>query len=81
LVDYFSRPELATQVQQLVGKEIGLAAYRQRPYLLAVHTNDQSLANSTLQALTDRGLWAMVVDSRRVTLLRQAITTPQSAVK
>ncbi|XHX80269.1 MAG: hypothetical protein RBJ76_10165 [Stenomitos frigidus ULC029] len=81
LVDYFSRPELATQVQQLVGKEIGLAAYRQRPYLLAVHTSDQSLANSTLQALTDRGLWAMVVDSRRVMLLRQAIATPQAAVK
>ncbi len=81
LVDYFSRPELATQVQQLVGKEIGLAAYRQRPYLLAVHTNDQSLANSTLQALTDRGFWAMVVDSRRVMLLRQAIATPQAAVQ
>lgn len=81
LVDYFSRPELATRVQQLVGKEIGLASYRQRPYLLAVHTTDQSLANATLQALTDRGFWAMVVDSRRVTLLRQAIATPQSTVK
>jgi len=81
LVDYFSKPELATQVQQLVGKDIGLASYRQRPYLLAVHTTDQSLANSTLQALTDRGFWAMVVDSRRVTLLRQPIATPQSTVK
>lgn len=81
LVDYFSRPELATQVQQLVGKDIGLASYRQRPYLLAVHTNDQALAHSTLQALTDRGFWAMVVDSRRVTLLRQTIATPQSTVK
>jgi hypothetical protein len=81
LVDYFSKPELATQVQQLVGKDIGLAAYRQRPYLLAVHTTDQSLANSTLQALTERGFWAMVVDSRRVTLLRRPIATPQASVK
>ena len=81
LVDYFSKPELATQVQQLVGKEIGLVSYRQRPFLLAVHTNDQSVANSTLQALTDRGFWAMVVDSRRVTLLRQAISTSPPTVK
>ena len=81
LVDYFSKPELALQVQQLVGQEIGLASYRQRPYLLAVHTNDQSLANATLQALTDRGFWAMVVDSRRVTLLRQAISTVQPTSK
>lgn len=81
LVDYLSRPELATQVRQLVGKDIGLASYRQRPYLLAIHTNDQSVANATLQTLTDRGFWAMVVDSRRVTLLRQAIATQQSTVK
>lgn len=81
LVDYFSKPAVATQVQQLVGKDIGLAAYRQRPYLLAIHTTDQSLANSTLQALTERGFWAMVVDSRRVTLLRQSIAPPQSTVQ
>ena len=81
MVDYFSKPELATQVRQLVGKDIGLVSYRQRPYLLAVHTTDQRLANSTLQTLTDRGFWAMVVDSRRVTLLRQAISTSQSTVK
>jgi hypothetical protein len=81
LVDYFSNPELATQVRQLVGKDIGLVSYRQRPYLLAVHTNDQNLANSTLQALADRGFWAMVVDSRRVTLLRRAIAISPPTVK
>ncbi|XGV96741.1 MAG: hypothetical protein ACAF41_28960 [Leptolyngbya sp. BL-A-14] len=81
LVDYFSKPELAKQVQQLVGKEIGLAAYRQRPYLLALHTPDQSAAYSTLQTLTERGFWATIVDGRRVTLLRQAIATPQTSVK
>lgn len=73
LVDFFSRPELAAQVQQQLGKEIGLVSYQQRPYLLAVHTADQGTANSILKALTDRGFWTMVVDSRRVTLLRQAV--------
>lgn len=74
LVDFFNQPELAAQVQQQLGKEIGLVSYRQRPYLLAVHTSDQTTANSTLQSLTDRGFWAMVVDSRRVTLLRQSVS-------
>jgi len=75
LVDFFSRPELATEVQQLLGRDIGLAAYRQHPYLLAAYTNNQTAANMTLKALTDRGFWAMVVDSRRVTLLRQSIAS------
>lgn len=73
LVDYFSRPELAAQVQQALGKEIGLVSYRQRPYLLAVYTTEQGVANTTLKALSDRGFWAMVVDARRVTLLKQPI--------
>jgi hypothetical protein len=73
LVDYFSQPDLAVQVRQLAGREIGLASYGQRPYLLAIYTADPAIANATLQALTDRGFWAMVVDSRRVTLLRQTI--------
>lgn len=73
LVDFFSRPELAAQVQQAIGRNIGLATYRQRPYLLAIYTTDQTAANATLQALSDRGFWTMIVDSRRVTLLRQTI--------
>jgi hypothetical protein len=73
LVDFFSQPELALQVRQLAGREIGLASYGQRPYLLAVYTADPAIANATLQSLTDRGFWAMVVDSRRVTVLRQTI--------
>lgn len=81
LVDYFSQPELATRVHQLIGKDIGLAAYRQRPYLLAIYTSDQRLANSTLQSLTDRGFWAMVVDSRRVTLLRRVIDVSPATVR
>jgi len=75
LVDFFSRPELAAEIQQLLGREVGLAAYRQRPYLLAAYTSNQTTANMALKALTDRGYWAMVVDSRRVTLLRQTVAS------
>jgi hypothetical protein len=73
LVDFFNQPELVAKVQQVVGGNVGLVSYGQRPYLLAVYTADQTAAGSTLQALVNQGLWAMVVDSRRVTLLRSAI--------
>jgi hypothetical protein len=76
LVSYFNRPELAGQVQQALSKEVGLVSYGQRPYLLAIQTKDQAIAHSTLQKLSDRGFWAMVVDSRRVTLLRSAVNVP-----
>jgi hypothetical protein len=76
LVSYFDRPELAGQVQQALSKEVGLVSYGQRPYLLAIQTTDQAIAHSTLQKLSDRGFWAMVVDSRRVTLLRSAVNVP-----
>lgn len=81
LVNYFNRPELAQQIHQLLGKEIGLVSYGQRPYLLAVHTTDQASANVILHKLTDRGFWAMVVDSRRVTLLRQPVNLQQSTAQ
>lgn len=77
LVNYFNRPELAVQVQQAVAKDIGLASYGQRPYLLAIYTTDQTAANKILQSLTDRGFWAMVVDSRRVTVLKQPLRPAQ----
>lgn len=73
LVDFFSKPEVAAEVQQATNSSVGLAAYRQRPYLLAIYTPDQTAATATLQTLTDRGLRAMVVDSRGVTLLRSAV--------
>ncbi len=73
LVDYFNQPDIATQIQQLLGGNIGLASYGQRPYLLAVHTTSEREANSILRELSDRGFWSMVVDSRRVTLLRPTI--------
>lgn len=73
LVDFFNKPELAPQVQQALGKQIGLAVYRQRPFLLAAYTADQATANTILKTLNDRGFWVMVVDSKRVTLLKQKV--------
>lgn len=73
LVDFFNKPELVPQVQQALGKQIGLAVYRQRPFLLAAYTADQTTANTILKTLNDRGFWAMVVDSKRVTLLKQKV--------
>ena len=74
LVDYFNQPEVASQVKQLLGNDVGLVSYGQHPYLLAVYTTSQREASSTLRQLSDRGFWTMVVDSRRVTLLRSAVS-------
>jgi hypothetical protein len=73
LVDYFNNPEIAKQVQQIVGGDIGFVSYAQRPYLLAVYTTNSREAQSTLQSLSDRGFFTMVVPSRRVMLLRQVV--------
>jgi hypothetical protein len=78
LVNYANQPEVATRVQQVMGKEVGLVAYGQSPFLLALYTTDADAASAALQALTDRGLWATLVDSRRVVLLRQPVTMPRS---
>lgn len=74
LVDYLNQPEIAVQVKQLLGRDVGLVSFGQRPYLLAAYTTNQREANLTLRKLSDRGFWSMVVDSRRVTLLRSVIS-------
>jgi hypothetical protein len=73
LVDYFNRPELVNTVQQVVEGNVGFVAYGQRPYLLAVYTTNQKEANNTLQKLNERGLFANLVDSRKVVLLRSVV--------
>jgi hypothetical protein len=73
LVDYFNRPELANSVQQVVGGNVGFASYGQRPYLLATHTTNQQQAYNTLQKLNERGFFAILVDSRKVVLLRSSV--------
>ena len=73
LVDYFNQPEIAKQVQEALGKEVGLVSYAQRPYLLISHTTNQINATDTFQMLSKRGFWVMLVDSQKVTLLRAQI--------
>jgi hypothetical protein len=73
LVDYYNRPEIANQVQEVIGGDVGFATYGQRPYLLAVYTNNQKEAYTTLQKLSEQGLSAVLVDSRKVLLLRSAV--------
>jgi hypothetical protein len=73
LVDYFNRPELATQLQQVVGGDVGFVSYGQRPYLLAVYTTNQKEAYNTLQNLNERGFSSYLVDSRKVLLLRSVV--------
>jgi hypothetical protein len=73
LVDYFNRPELATQLQQIVEGDIGFVSYGQRPYLLAVYTTNQREAYNTLQKLNERGFSTYLVDSRKVLLLRSVV--------
>lgn len=75
LVDYLNKPEVAAQVRQMLGKDIGLVSYAQRPYLLAVYTTNPNEANSALRRLSDRGFMVMLVDSRRVTLLRSSVVS------
>ncbi len=73
LVDYYNHPEVATQVQQVVGGDVGFVSYGQRPYLLAVYTTNQKEAYNTLQKLSEQGFFAILVDSRRVVLLRSVV--------
>jgi hypothetical protein len=73
LVNYFNQPEIATEVKQLLNQEVGLAAYGQRPFLVAMYTTDPTLANTALQKLTDRGYSALIVDGRQVMLLRSIV--------
>ncbi|MDF5730780.1 MAG: hypothetical protein PUP92_22870 [Rhizonema sp. PD38] len=73
LVDYFNHPETSTDVQRVVGGNVGFASYGQRPYLLAVYTTNQKEAYNQLQTLSDKGFFAILVDSRKVTLLRSVV--------
>ncbi|HAA33489.1 MAG TPA: hypothetical protein DCE56_44425 [Cyanobacteria bacterium UBA8553] len=74
LVDYLNQPEIAIKLKQILGKDVGLVSFGQRPYLLASYTTNQREANSVLRKLSDRGFWSMLVDSNRVTLLRSVIS-------
>jgi len=75
LVDYFNRPELVSNVQQIVGGNVGRASYKQRPYLLAFHTTNKNQAENILKKLNERGYFALMVDSREVMLLKSTVSS------
>jgi hypothetical protein len=77
LVDYFSNPQVAAELQQLSPQQsVGLVSYQQRPYLLAEFTENQNTAKKVLQTLSDRGFWVLMVDAPGVILLRSQVTIP-----
>ena len=73
LVNYNNRPEVAAQLRQAVNGKVGVVSYGEHPYLLASQTSDQSAANAIMQLLSDRGFLTIVVDARRVILLKAQV--------
>ncbi|NJN22443.1 MAG: hypothetical protein HC812_16260 [Leptolyngbya sp. RL_3_1] len=76
LVNYDNQPAIAQQVQDTLNDIVGLAVYRQRPYLMAVQTTDAQVATQTLQTLSSARFTAFIVDSGEVVLLSPAIALP-----
>ncbi len=72
LVDYGSSPEIAATVSQLV-PSVGLAVYRQRPYLLATYSEDEASASAVLQQLNGAQLAAVIVDAQDVVRLAESV--------
>ena len=69
IVDFFNQPELAYQLETIIGEKVGLVSYGQRPYLLVEYTTDADAATATLKNLSSRGFWTMMVDGNRVTVI------------
>ena len=76
LVDYYNRPQLASDVRKAVKGDVGFVAYGRRPYLLANYTSNQKEAYQTLEELSKRGFFAIIVDSQKVMLLRSVVDLP-----
>ncbi len=76
LVDYYNRPQLASEVRKAVKGNVGFVAYGRRPYLLASYTRNQKQAYRTLEELSKRGFFAIIVDSQKVMLLRSVVELP-----
>jgi hypothetical protein len=82
LVNFFNRPEIARQLQDILGsdRDIGLVAYAQEHYLLVETTDQLEAANEIMRQLSDRGFWVAIVDNRRVRVLTERVqVTPESS--
>ena len=73
LVDYQNRPETAVAIQNQIGQAVGLAVFRQRPYLLIAQSNDSQGAVTTLSVLSELGISGFIVDSREAVMLTPAV--------
>ncbi|MCL2923723.1 MAG: hypothetical protein MGF17_03590 [Trichodesmium sp. MAG_R04] len=69
LVDYNNQPEIALQLQKILGRNLGLAAYGQKPFLLVTYTKESRAATNSMLNLSDRGFLTFVVDSSKVTII------------
>ncbi|XGB41984.1 MAG: hypothetical protein LVS60_17630 [Nodosilinea sp. LVE1205-7] len=76
LVDYQYQPDMAKSIQRQVKQAVGLAVYRQRPYLLIAYSPTIDGAVSTLTVLKGYGISSFIVDSREVVMLTPAVTMP-----
>ncbi|MEO1589825.1 MAG: hypothetical protein AAFU71_00895 [Cyanobacteria bacterium J06632_22] len=73
LVDYDNQPTVAALATTALNQPVGLAVYRQRPYLLAAHTADAEAAAAVLQQLAASDLNAILVESQQVVRLLEAV--------
>lgn len=73
VVSYFNDPEVANRVRQVTTRDVGLVSFEQEPYLLATYTTDAAVASALLKTLSERGLTAAIVDSRRAVLLSPVV--------
>ncbi|MEL6246446.1 MAG: hypothetical protein AAFR15_00395 [Cyanobacteria bacterium J06627_15] len=73
LIDYDNEPAIAAAAAATLNQPIGLAVYRQQPYLLASYTSDAGAAAAVLQQLTAADLNAVLVDSQQVVRLLETV--------
>ena len=73
LVDYADRSDIAIAVQDAIGESVGLAVYRQTPYLLVSHSDSARDAGKILTSLVESDFNAMIVDSRLVIQMTPAV--------
>ncbi|MEM9212912.1 MAG: hypothetical protein AAGD25_00915 [Cyanobacteria bacterium P01_F01_bin.150] len=73
LVDYADRTDLAIAVQSELEESVGLAVYRQKPYLITFQSDDFKDAGKVLRQLIEADFDAILVDSRQVVLMTPAV--------
>ncbi|NEQ97722.1 MAG: hypothetical protein F6K30_13555 [Cyanothece sp. SIO2G6] len=79
LVDYADRPDVAIALQSTLGETVGVAVYRQVPYLLATYSAEAGTAAEVLTQLATAEFNAILVDSRQVILMNPAVELPGRA--